>query len=72
MFDDFISFAEAANNFDLDVATVTQLVKASGLMLFRIERGNRQVSRAELEALVERRRVELGTASTPTPQNSPV
>ena len=72
MFDDFISFAEAANNFDLDVATVTQLVKASGLMLFRIERGNRQVSRAELEALVERRRVELGTASTRAQQNSPV
>ena len=70
MFDDFISFAEAANHFDLDVATVTRLVKGSGLSLLRIERGSRQVSRAELEALVERRRVEPRVARNPASQNS--
>ena len=60
MLDDFISFAEAAKYLDLDVATLTQLVKVSGLILFRIEHGRRQISRAELEILEKRCRTQPG------------
>lgn len=63
MSDDYISFEEAARYLDVDLDTVTfaRLVNDSTLPFFRIEGGNRQVSRAALEAAVERCRIEPGT-----------
>ena len=60
MSDDYISFEEAANYLDVDVVTFGRLVKSSG-PLIRIERGQRQISRAELDALVQGCRIQPGT-----------
>jgi hypothetical protein len=67
MSDDFISFEDAAKYLDVDIFTLTRFVKNGGLPIFRGESGTRQISRADLAALVERCRVQPGTVGTPVP-----
>jgi excisionase family DNA binding protein len=63
MSDDFISFEEAARHLELDIVTFTRLVKDSEMRIVRVEGAKRQVSRADLEAVVERFRIEPGTVN---------
>ena len=67
MSDDFISFEEAAKHLDVDIFTLTRFVKDGGLPVFRGEGGTRQISRADLAALVERCQVQPGTVGDPAP-----
>ena len=65
MSDDYISFDEAARNLELDILTFTRLVKKGGLPV-RIKRGKRQVSRADLDALIERSQIKPGALVNPS------
>ena len=48
---DWIGIDDAARYLQLDVPAVTRLVKNGNLKLLRLERGKRQVSRADLESV---------------------
>ena len=66
MSDDFISFEEAARYLELDIVTFTRFVKDSRIRIVRVDGAKRQVSRAELDAVVEGFRIEPGTVNHPS------
>ena len=63
--DDYIDYDEAARYLSIDVDTLTSLLKNIGLPLSRIDRGERQVSRAALDTFIESCKVQPGTLGSP-------